>query len=170
MALKLCPSVGSVAESLDRLENLAKQRGMKVFARIDFSADAAAVGMKLRTMQLLILGNPKGGTPLMQAVASTALDLPLKVLAWQDDGRGLPTFIQSARISIAATWLSRGAGGEHRRAAHAGRNRVQGVMERVKHVLTINGGSSSLRYALFEVSQPGRAARRHPKRLLEGKI
>jgi uncharacterized protein (DUF302 family) len=80
------PSVGSVAESLDRLEALAKQRGMKIFARIDFSGDAAAVGMKLRTMQLLILGSPKGGTPLMQAVASTALDLPLKVLAWQDDG------------------------------------------------------------------------------------
>jgi uncharacterized protein (DUF302 family) len=78
-------SVGSVAESLDRLENLAKGRGMTVFARIDFSKDAAAVDMKLRTMQLLILGNTKGGTPLMQAVAGTALDLPLKVLAWQDD-------------------------------------------------------------------------------------
>jgi uncharacterized protein (DUF302 family) len=84
--IETLPSIGSVAESLDRLENLAKQRGMKIFARIDFSGDAAAVGMTLRTMQLLILGSPKGGTPLMQAVASTALDLPLKVLAWQDDG------------------------------------------------------------------------------------
>jgi uncharacterized protein (DUF302 family) len=78
-------SAGSVSESLDRLENLAKSRGMTIFARIDFSKDAAAVGMKLRTMQLLILGNPKGGTPLMQAEPSAALDLPLKVLAWQDD-------------------------------------------------------------------------------------
>jgi uncharacterized protein (DUF302 family) len=78
-------SSGSVAESLDRLEKLAKSRGMTIFARIDFSKDAAAVDMKLRTMQLLILGNTKGGTPLMQAVAQTALDLPLKVLAWQDD-------------------------------------------------------------------------------------
>jgi uncharacterized protein (DUF302 family) len=78
-------SAGSVAESLDRLENLAKSRGMTIFARIDFSRDAAAVGMKLRMMQLLILGNTKGGTPLMQAVVSAGLDLPLKVLAWQDD-------------------------------------------------------------------------------------
>jgi uncharacterized protein (DUF302 family) len=79
------PSAGTVNASLDRLESLAKSRGMTVFARIDFSKDAAASGMKLRTMQLLILGNPKGGTPLMQAVSSTALDLPLKVLGWEDD-------------------------------------------------------------------------------------
>ena len=79
------PSAGTVDASLDRLESLAKTRGLTVFARIDFSKDAAASGMKLRTMQLLILGNPKGGTPLMQAVSSTALDLPLKVLAWEND-------------------------------------------------------------------------------------
>jgi uncharacterized protein (DUF302 family) len=78
-------SAGSVSASLDRLELLAKSKGMVIFSRIDFSKDAAAVGMPLRAMQLLILGNPKGGTPLMQAVASTALDLPLKVLAWEDD-------------------------------------------------------------------------------------
>ena len=80
-------SVGSVGESLDRLEGLATSRGLRIFARIDFSKDAASAGMKLRTMQLLILGNSNAGTPLMQAVASAALDLPLKVLAWQgDDG------------------------------------------------------------------------------------
>jgi uncharacterized protein (DUF302 family) len=79
------PSAGTVDASLDRLESLAKTRGLTVFARINFSKDAAASGMKLRTMQLLILGNPKGGTPLMQAVSSTALDLPLKVLAWEND-------------------------------------------------------------------------------------
>jgi uncharacterized protein (DUF302 family) len=79
------PSAGTVDASLDRLEALAKSRGMTIFARINFSKDAAAAGMKLRTMQLLILGNPKGGTPLMQAVSSSALDLPLKVLAWEDD-------------------------------------------------------------------------------------
>jgi uncharacterized protein (DUF302 family) len=79
------PSTGSVSASLDRLESLAKAKGMVIFSRIDFSKDAAAVGMQLRHMQLLILGNPKGGTPLMQAVGSTALDLPLKVLAWEDD-------------------------------------------------------------------------------------
>jgi uncharacterized protein (DUF302 family) len=76
---------GSVTETLDRLEQLARSKGMTIFARIDFSGDAAAVGMKLRAMQLLILGNPKGGTPLMQATAVAGLDLPLKVLAWQDD-------------------------------------------------------------------------------------
>ena len=79
------PSAGTVADSLDRLEKLARSHGMTIFSRIDFSGDAAAAGMPLRTMQLLILGSPKGGTPLMQAVVSVALDLPLKVLAWQDD-------------------------------------------------------------------------------------
>jgi uncharacterized protein (DUF302 family) len=79
------PSAGTVDASLDRLESLAKSRGMTIFARINFSKDAVATGMELRTMQLLILGNPKGGTPLMQAVSSTGLDLPLKVLAWEDD-------------------------------------------------------------------------------------
>jgi uncharacterized protein (DUF302 family) len=79
------PSAGSVNASLDRLELLAKSKGMVIFSRIDFGKDAAASGMRLRPMQLLILGNPKGGTPLIQAVGSTALDLPLKVLAWEDD-------------------------------------------------------------------------------------
>jgi uncharacterized protein (DUF302 family) len=79
------PSTGSVSASLDRLEVLAKSKGMAIFSRIDFGKDAAAVGMQLRPTQLLILGNPKGGTPLIQAVGSTALDLPLKVLAWEDD-------------------------------------------------------------------------------------
>jgi uncharacterized protein (DUF302 family) len=78
-------SAGTVDASLDRLESLAKNRGLTIFARINFSKDALAAGMKLRTMQLLILGNPTGGTPLMQAVSSTALDLPLKVLGWEDD-------------------------------------------------------------------------------------
>jgi uncharacterized protein (DUF302 family) len=77
-----------VHATLDRLETLAKSRGMTIFARINFSQDASAVGMSLRPTQLLILGNPQGGTPLMVAAPSVALDLPLKVLAWQeDDGR-----------------------------------------------------------------------------------
>jgi uncharacterized protein (DUF302 family) len=79
------PSAGTVSASLDRLEQLAKSKGMVIFSRIDFGKDAAAVGMQLRRMQLLILGNPKGGTPLIQAAGSAALDLPLKVLAWEDD-------------------------------------------------------------------------------------
>lgn len=83
--IKTLASTGGVDETLDRLAELAKSRGMIVFARIDFSKDAAAVGLKLRPMQLLILGSPVGGTPLMAAAPSVALDLPLKVLAWQDD-------------------------------------------------------------------------------------
>jgi uncharacterized protein (DUF302 family) len=74
-----------VAETLDRLESVAKSHGMTVFARINFSKDAAAVGLTLPPTQLLILGNPAGGTPLMVAAPTLALDLPLKVLAWQDE-------------------------------------------------------------------------------------
>jgi uncharacterized protein (DUF302 family) len=74
-----------VDATLDRLESVAKSKGMTVFARINFSKDAAAVGLKLQPTQLLILGNPTGGTPLMVAAPKLALDLPLKVLAWQDE-------------------------------------------------------------------------------------
>ena len=74
----------SVEETMDRLESLAKQRGLTVFARINFARDAAAAGLTLQPTQLLILGSPVAGTPLMVAAPGTALDLPLKVLAWQD--------------------------------------------------------------------------------------
>jgi len=77
-----------VAETLDRLEASLKQRAVMVFARIDFSGDAARAGLSLRPEQLLIFGNPKGGTPLMAAQPSVGLDLPLKALAWEDvDGQ-----------------------------------------------------------------------------------
>jgi uncharacterized protein (DUF302 family) len=83
--IKTLASASGVDETLDRLADLAKSRGMTVFARINFSKDAAAAGLKLRPTQLLILGSPVGGTPLMAAAPSVALDLPLKVLAWEDD-------------------------------------------------------------------------------------
>jgi uncharacterized protein (DUF302 family) len=87
------PTVDGVAQTLDRLEALALARGMKLFARIDFSKDAAAAGLSLKPMQLLILGNPLGGTPLLAAAPSAGLDLPLKALAWQDDaGRNWISF------------------------------------------------------------------------------
>lgn len=79
------PSPYPVAETLDRLEALLNDKGVKVFARIDHAAEAKAVGLELRPMQLLIFGNPKAGTPLMQSAPSIGLDLPMKVLAWQDD-------------------------------------------------------------------------------------
>ena len=74
----------SVPETLDRLESMAKIKGLTIFARIDFSGDAARNGLELRPAQLLVFGNPKAGTPLMVASPSVALDLPLKVLAWED--------------------------------------------------------------------------------------
>jgi len=78
------PSQHSVADTLDRLERLLKERGLIVFARIDFSADAARAGLTMRPEQMLIFGNPKGGTPLMQAAPASGIDLPLKALVWED--------------------------------------------------------------------------------------
>lgn len=82
--IRVLAASGGVDETLDRLENLATKRGMTVFARTNFAKDAAAAGLKMLPTQLLILGNPAGGTPLMAAVPGCALDLPLKVLSWQD--------------------------------------------------------------------------------------
>lgn len=75
----------SVGDTLDRLEAVLGEKGVTVFARIDHGAGAKAAGLTLRPMQLLIFGNPKAGTPLMQAAPSIGLDLPLKVLVWEDD-------------------------------------------------------------------------------------
>jgi uncharacterized protein (DUF302 family) len=82
--IKSIAASAGVDRTLDQLEALAKQRGMTIFARINFAKDAAAAGLQMRPTQLLILGNPVGGTPLMVAAPFTALDLPLKVLAWED--------------------------------------------------------------------------------------
>jgi len=71
-------------ETMDRLETQVKARGMSVFARIDHAAGAATIGMQLRPTEVLIFGNPTGGTPLMQAAQTIGLDLPLKALVWQD--------------------------------------------------------------------------------------
>jgi uncharacterized protein (DUF302 family) len=70
--------------TMDRLENEVKARGMTVFARIDHAAGAEGAGLSLRPTELLIFGNAKGGTPLMQAVQTIGIDLPLKALVWQD--------------------------------------------------------------------------------------
>lgn len=82
--MKVLGAQGSVDETMDRLESSAKKRGLVVFARINFAKDAAAAGLKMQPAQLLILGSPAAGTPLMVAAPGAALDLPLKVLAWQD--------------------------------------------------------------------------------------
>lgn len=74
-----------VSQTLDRLEVGTKQRGLKVFARIDHAAGATSIGKILRPTELLIFGNPQGGTPLMQCAQTAGIDLPLKALAWQDE-------------------------------------------------------------------------------------
>jgi uncharacterized protein (DUF302 family) len=82
------PSAHGVKEIVDRLASEVTAKGMTVFARIDHAAGAKAVGLPLRPTELLIFGNAAGGTPLMQALQTTGIDLPLKALAWQDaDGK-----------------------------------------------------------------------------------
>ena len=78
------PSKYPVPQTLQRLEDILKARGLQIFARVDHSGEAEKVGLKMRPTQLLIFGSPKGGTPLMIAAPSLAIDLPLKALAWQD--------------------------------------------------------------------------------------
>jgi uncharacterized protein (DUF302 family) len=82
------PSPCSVVETLDRLEAILQSKNINVFARVDHSGEAAKVGLSMPPTQLLIFGNPKGGTPIMLAAPLSAIDLPLKALAWQDaDGK-----------------------------------------------------------------------------------
>jgi uncharacterized protein (DUF302 family) len=71
-------------DTMRRLEAAVKAKGMTVFARIDHAAGAAEVGLALRPTELLIFGNAKGGTPLMQSDQTTGIDLPLRALVWQD--------------------------------------------------------------------------------------
>jgi uncharacterized protein (DUF302 family) len=71
-------------DTMNRLEAAVKARGMTVFARIDHSAGAAAAGLSLNPTELLIFGNARGGTPLMQTAQTIGIDLPLKALVWQD--------------------------------------------------------------------------------------
>ena len=79
-------------ETMKRLEAEVRAKGMTVFAHVDHAAGAAAVGLRLRPTDLLIFGNAKGGTPLMQSAQTIGIDLPLKALVWQD--------------ASDATWLS----------------------------------------------------------------
>jgi uncharacterized protein (DUF302 family) len=78
------PSHHPVDETVDRLKNILRSKEVTLFALIDHSGEAAKVGMKMLPTKLLIFGNPKGGTPLMLAAPSVALDLPLKILVSED--------------------------------------------------------------------------------------
>ena len=71
-------------DTMTRLEEVVKQRGLTVFARIDHAAGAAKVGKTLRATEVLIFGNPQGGTPFMECEQTLGIDLPLKALVWED--------------------------------------------------------------------------------------
>ena len=74
----------SVDQTVERLKGLLQSKGVTLFALIDHSGEAEKVGMKMLPTKLLIFGSPKGGTPLMLAAPSVAIDLPLKILVWED--------------------------------------------------------------------------------------
>jgi uncharacterized protein (DUF302 family) len=86
------PSPHSVAVTADRLQSFLGGKGMKIFARIDQAAEAASVGMTLRPTILLLFGNPKAGTPLMDQFPSLAIDLPLRALVWESEGKTCVSF------------------------------------------------------------------------------
>jgi uncharacterized protein (DUF302 family) len=95
------PSAFGPKETMDRLESEVKAKGLTVFARVDHAAGAQAVGLKLRPTEVLIFGNARGGTPLMEADQRTGIDLPLKALVYQDEsGKVQLTYIDP-------TWLAR---------------------------------------------------------------
>jgi len=81
------PSNHSVDETVEKLKNVLQSKGVTLFAIVDHSGEAEKVGMKMRPTKLLIFGSPKAGTPLMLAAPSIAIDLPLKILVWED-GQG----------------------------------------------------------------------------------
>lgn len=74
----------SAKATMDKLEVVVKDKGLNVFARIDHGAGAAKIGTALRPTELLIFGNPQGGTPLMECAQTVGIDLPLKALVWKD--------------------------------------------------------------------------------------
>jgi uncharacterized protein (DUF302 family) len=89
----------SVTETTSRLTGMLSAKGLKVFAVIDQSGEASAVGMKLRETTLVLFGNPAAGTPVMVAAPLSALDLPLKVLIWADDGQTKVTYYGPAALA-----------------------------------------------------------------------
>jgi uncharacterized protein (DUF302 family) len=90
--LTTIPSQRGPKETMDRLESELRAQGMNIFARIDHAAGAREVGLELRPTELIIFGNARGGTPLMQSVQTIGIDLPLKALVWED--------------AAAKTWIS----------------------------------------------------------------
>jgi uncharacterized protein (DUF302 family) len=88
-----------VADTVSRLTEMISAKGMKLFAVIDQRAEAQAVGLELRDTTLVVFGSPAGGTPVMQAVPLSALDLPLKVLVWDDAGQAKVSYVAPAALA-----------------------------------------------------------------------
>ena len=110
-------------ETMDRLETEIRTKGMEVFARIDHAAGAAEVGLNLRPTELIIFGNARGGTPLIQSAQTIGIDLPLKALVWQDAAN--------------KTWLSyNGPGWIARRHRIADKGGVVGKMSEMLGLIT----------------------------------
>ncbi len=87
------PSNHSVDETVAKVETFLREKNVKLFVLVDHSGEAKQAGLEMRPTKLLIFGNPKAGTPLMQASPSAAIDLPLKLLIWEDsDGKTWITY------------------------------------------------------------------------------
>jgi uncharacterized protein (DUF302 family) len=80
------PTHSSVDETITHLQSMLQEKGVQIFALIDHSGEAKRAGFEMRPTKLLIFGNPKAGTPLMLTIPSIAIDLPLKLLVWEDAG------------------------------------------------------------------------------------
>jgi uncharacterized protein (DUF302 family) len=78
------PSHHTVDETVERLKTILQAKGVRLFAEVDHSGEAAKAGLTMRPTKLLIFGNPKAGTPIMVAAPASAIDLPLKILVWED--------------------------------------------------------------------------------------
>jgi ribose 5-phosphate isomerase A len=89
----------SVADTVARLEALVAEKGLKLFAEVDHSGEAKAVGLELRDTKVVIFGSPQAGTPVMQAVPLAALDLPLKVLVWADGDQTKVSYTAPAALA-----------------------------------------------------------------------
>ncbi len=89
----------SVAETVGRLQSLAEGKGIMVFAVIDHDGEAKKVGLELRETKVVIFGSPQAGTPVMAAAPLAALDLPLKVLIWSEDGQTKITYTSPAALA-----------------------------------------------------------------------
>ena len=104
----------SVTDTVSRLTGILSAKGLKVFAVIDQSAEAGQAGMQLRETMLVLFGNPAAGTPVMAAAPLVALDLPLKVLIWADDGQTKVSYYGpaalAARYGLSADLAARLAG------------------------------------------------------------